>query len=63
MTTRLRTIYPQTTFQKSPRLKVRMLDDYHDERGWDKKRGIPTKEKLYELGLSQYYAPKYQAME
>ena len=27
------------------------LDDYYDERGWDKKTGLPTREKLVELGL------------
>ncbi|RMF92855.1 MAG: hypothetical protein D6734_11330, partial [Candidatus Schekmanbacteria bacterium] len=30
-----------------------MLDDYYDRRGWDKKTGIPTKEKLISLGLSE----------
>ena len=29
----------------------KMLDDYYDERGWDKEKGLPTKEKLTELGL------------
>jgi len=28
-----------------------LLDDYYDERGWDIEKGIPTKEKLVELGL------------
>jgi aldehyde:ferredoxin oxidoreductase len=28
-----------------------MLDDYYDERGWDEKTGVPTKEKLASLGL------------
>ena len=27
------------------------LDDYYDERGWDIKTGIPTPQKLRELGL------------
>ena len=27
------------------------LDDYYDERGWDKVTGIPTEEKLTELGI------------
>jgi len=27
------------------------LDDYYDERGWDKKTGTPTPQKLRELGL------------
>jgi aldehyde:ferredoxin oxidoreductase len=29
----------------------KMLDDYYIERGWDVKTGLPTKEKLIELGL------------
>jgi len=29
----------------------RLLDDYYQERGWDVERGIPSKEKLLELGL------------
>ncbi|MDP2952396.1 MAG: aldehyde ferredoxin oxidoreductase C-terminal domain-containing protein, partial [Chloroflexota bacterium] len=29
----------------------RLLDDYYDERGWDKKSGTPTRDKLEELGL------------
>jgi len=28
-----------------------LLDNYYDERGWDKKTGKPTPEKLKELGL------------
>jgi aldehyde:ferredoxin oxidoreductase len=28
-----------------------MLDEYYTERGWDIKTGIPTREKLVELGL------------
>jgi aldehyde:ferredoxin oxidoreductase len=28
-----------------------MLSDYYDERGWDIRTGLPTKEKLLELGL------------
>ena len=28
-----------------------LLEDYYDERGYDKKSGLPTKEKLKELGL------------
>lgn len=28
-----------------------LLDDYYEERGWDKKMGTPTPEKLRELGL------------
>jgi aldehyde:ferredoxin oxidoreductase len=30
-----------------------MLDRYYDLRGWEKKTGIPTKEKLGELGILQ----------
>ncbi len=29
-----------------------MLDQYYEFRGWDKKTGIPTREKLQELGLT-----------
>lgn len=32
----------------------RLLDDYYDERGWDKHSGTPTFEKLQELGLEAY---------
>ena len=28
-----------------------LLDNYYDEKGWDIKTGIPTREKLSELGL------------
>ncbi len=28
-----------------------LLDDYYDERGWDTEKGVPTREKLMELGL------------
>ena len=28
-----------------------LLNDYYDERGWDVEKGIPTREKLNELGL------------
>lgn len=30
-----------------------LLDDYYDECGWDKTRGIPTREKLEDLGLAR----------
>ncbi len=33
---------------------VQILDDYYIERGWDMEKGIPTKEKLAELGLAEY---------
>jgi aldehyde:ferredoxin oxidoreductase len=32
----------------------RMLDDYYDERGWNKETGEPTQEKLKELGLEEF---------
>ena len=28
-----------------------MKDEYYEIRGWDKETGIPTREKLVELGL------------
>ena len=31
-----------------------MYDEYYDEHGWDSKLGIPTREKLTELGLDKY---------
>ena len=31
----------------------RLLDDYYDERGWNKEKGIPSKEKLEDLELSE----------
>ena len=30
-----------------------VLDGYYEVRGWDKKTGVPTKEKLNQLGLEQ----------
>ena len=32
----------------------RMLDDYYDERGWDIEKGVPTRDKLFELGLERF---------
>ena len=29
----------------------RLIDDYYNERGWDSKTGIPSSEKLKEMGL------------
>jgi aldehyde:ferredoxin oxidoreductase len=29
----------------------KMLDEYYEARGWDKEKGMPTKEKLSELAL------------
>ncbi|MHA1505599.1 MAG: aldehyde ferredoxin oxidoreductase N-terminal domain-containing protein [Candidatus Asgardarchaeia archaeon] len=33
---------------------LKNLDDYYDERGWDKKTGIPTRRKVAELGLPDF---------
>jgi len=35
----------------------KMLDDYYKERGWDVKRGLPTKQKLSELELDKLGIP------
>lgn len=35
-----------------------LLDDYYDERGWDKFNGIPTREKIKELNLEKYFLAK-----
>lgn len=32
---------------------LKLLDDYYDERGWDKQSGVPGKDKLRELGLDK----------
>ncbi len=32
----------------------RMLDDYYEERGWEKESGLPSRQKLEELGLQEY---------
>lgn len=32
----------------------KMIDDYYEKRGWDIDRGVPTKEKLLELGLGDF---------
>jgi aldehyde:ferredoxin oxidoreductase len=31
-----------------------MLEAYYEERGWDRRSGLPTKEKLNELGLTEF---------
>ncbi|MDY6880311.1 MAG: aldehyde ferredoxin oxidoreductase C-terminal domain-containing protein [Desulfatiglans sp.] len=47
--------YPLKDYYGKIELKERdiekALDDYYDERGWDKETGLPTPEKLKELGL------------
>ncbi len=35
----------------SSEIASQLLDDYYDERGWDKETGQPTKRKMEELGL------------
>ena len=32
-----------------------MIDDYYEERGWDKMTGIPSDAKLAELGLQNVF--------
>ncbi|MHA1262552.1 MAG: aldehyde ferredoxin oxidoreductase family protein [Candidatus Freyarchaeota archaeon] len=61
--TRKDDVFPERWFEKPMHLdyyeKVEitrdiaygLLDDYYDERGWDVEKGVPTKEKLIELGL------------
>ena len=39
----------------------KLLDEYYKLRGWDKKRGVPTKRKLIELGLN-YVAEELSQM-
>ena len=31
-----------------------MLDEYYEARGWSRETGIPTKEKLQQLGLGSF---------
>jgi len=38
----------------TPEVANQLLDDYYDERGWDKIRGIPMQEKIKELSLEIY---------
>lgn len=38
----------------TPNIANQLLDDYYDERGWNKESGIPTQEKVIELGLEKY---------
>ncbi len=38
------------------------LDDYYDERGWDIKTGLPTREKLKECGLEELIPDLEQAL-
>ncbi len=38
----------------TPTIATQLLEDYYEERGWDKKTGLPTPQKLKELGLEKY---------
>lgn len=38
----------------TPEIANQLLDDYYDERGWDKDNGLPTQEKVKKLGLEKY---------
>lgn len=40
----------------TPEDTEKMLSDYYEEHGWDVGKGIPTKEKLFELGLEEAVA-------
>lgn len=44
--------YKGKTITRSDAEKI--LDDYYDERGWDIDKGIPTQEKLIDLGLAEF---------
>ncbi|MBY9017969.1 MAG: hypothetical protein KGD66_03960, partial [Candidatus Lokiarchaeota archaeon] len=35
-------------------IAYQLLEDYYDERGWDKENGLPSSHKLKELGLTRY---------
>jgi aldehyde:ferredoxin oxidoreductase len=48
--------YFQTTTYAEKDLE-KYLDDYYDERGWDKETGVPAPKKLKELGLEEELAP------
>lgn len=38
------------------------IDDYYEKRGWDIDRGVPTKEKLLELGLGEFVEVAEEAL-
>ncbi len=40
----------------------RTIDDYYEKRGWDVDRGIPTREKLVELGLGEFADAMVEAL-
>ena len=35
-----------------------MIEDYYEERGWDRDNGVPTREKLVQLGLREFVETK-----
>lgn len=45
------TVGPSKGVGASPEILNKLLDEYYELRGWQKETGIPTKEKLTELGL------------
>lgn len=40
----------------------KIMDDYYEQRGWDIDRGIPTREKLVELGLGEFSSVVEEAL-
>jgi len=48
----LKDFYGETSI--TTEIANQLLDDYYDERGWDKITGQPTQEKIKELGLEKY---------
>lgn len=38
----------------TPEIAIQLIDDYYDERGWNPQTGLPTPEKIKELGLTPY---------
>ncbi|MFZ5943169.1 MAG: aldehyde ferredoxin oxidoreductase C-terminal domain-containing protein, partial [Bacillota bacterium] len=51
-------VFPQRFYKEGNMLnyaKVQeILEDYYQYRGWYRETGIPTKEKLQQLGLTEY---------
>ena len=42
------------TTKITPEIANLLIDDYYDERGWNKMDGAPTAEKIKELGLEKF---------
>jgi len=51
---RLEDYYRKKTYSKED--CEELLDNYYEDRGWDIKKGIPTKKKLKDLGLEEFSA-------